>query len=96
MDWIDLAQDRNKWQVLVNKVMNIRVPQNARNFLTSCVTIRFSRKTLLHGVIYLLTYAVRRRLVRLVGSADPAHNARRTREDRICNTTYSYVVSRWT
>jgi hypothetical protein len=26
MDWIDLAQDRNQWSVLMNTVMNIRVP----------------------------------------------------------------------
>jgi hypothetical protein len=26
MDWIDLAQDRNQWKVLVNTVMNLRVP----------------------------------------------------------------------
>jgi hypothetical protein len=26
MDWIDLAQDRNQWRVLVNTVMNLRVP----------------------------------------------------------------------
>jgi hypothetical protein len=26
MDWIDLAQDRNRWWALVKKVMNIRVP----------------------------------------------------------------------
>jgi hypothetical protein len=26
MDWIDLAQDRDQWSVLVNTVMNIRVP----------------------------------------------------------------------
>jgi hypothetical protein len=26
MDWIELAQDRGRWPVLVNVVMNLRVP----------------------------------------------------------------------
>ena len=35
MDWIDPAQDRDRWKALLNAVMNLRVAQNAGNFLTS-------------------------------------------------------------
>ena len=35
MDSIDLAQDSERWRVLVKAAMNLRVPQNAGNFLTS-------------------------------------------------------------
>ena len=35
MEWIDLAQDRYRRRVLVNAVMNLRVPYNRRDFLAS-------------------------------------------------------------
>jgi hypothetical protein len=49
-DWTDLAYDMVKWQAVVDIVMNIRVPSNAENFLTSRGFKSFSGGTLLHGV----------------------------------------------
>ena len=50
MDWIGLAQDRDRWRTLVSAVMKLGVLWNAGNFLTSCKPVSFSRRTLHHGV----------------------------------------------
>jgi len=57
MDWIGLAQDRDRWRTLVSAVMNLWVPWNAGNFLTSCKPVSFSR-TLYHGVSNLCYFEI--------------------------------------
>jgi hypothetical protein len=48
MEWIELAQDRDQWKAFVNTVMSVQVPYNAGKFLSSCTTVSFSRKVLVH------------------------------------------------
>jgi hypothetical protein len=35
-DWMEMAQDRDRWRVLVSTVKNFGFHKNAGNFLTSC------------------------------------------------------------
>ena len=50
MVWINLAQNMDRWWAVVKAVMNLWVPYNVENFLTSCEPISFTGMTQLHGV----------------------------------------------
>jgi hypothetical protein len=43
VDWINMAQVRDRWRAVVNPVLNLLVPQSAENFLMSPETDSFSR-----------------------------------------------------
>ena len=53
MDWIGLAQDRDRWRALVNAVMIRQIPRNEEN-LTGSKLFSPSRRTLLQGVFLVL------------------------------------------
>ena len=52
VDWILLFHDRDKPQVVMNKVMNLQFPHITPSFWTSIVPISFSG-TMLHSLSYL-------------------------------------------
>jgi len=47
---MELAQDRDKWRELVSTVRNLRVPKMRGFSWLAAEPVRFSRRTLLHGV----------------------------------------------
>jgi hypothetical protein len=45
VDWIQVAQNRDQWQALMDTELNLWFPLKSGNFLTSYMTISFSRRT---------------------------------------------------
>jgi hypothetical protein len=60
IDSIDLVENRNRWWVLVNQLMNLRVLWTFFKFLSSCAIGSFPRRAKPHGVspYYLDLYKV--------------------------------------
>jgi hypothetical protein len=50
VDWIGLAQDRNRWRTLVNSVLNLRVPGNAGKLSSGVTSSGLSSSAQLHIV----------------------------------------------
>jgi len=66
MDWIGLAQGRDRWRTLVSAVMKLLVACNTGNFLTSCKPVSFSRRILHHTVSKLVKYKVNNAILQLL------------------------------
>jgi hypothetical protein len=49
-DWMEVAQDRDRWRMLVGTVRNLRVPKMRGISWLAAEPVSFSRRTLLHGV----------------------------------------------
>jgi hypothetical protein len=50
VDWIGLAQDRNRWRALVNSVLNLRVAWNAGKLSSGLTSSGLSSSAQLHRV----------------------------------------------
>jgi len=71
MDWIVLAQDRDGWRTFVSVVMNLGVPSNAGNFLTSCKPVSCSGRTLHRGVSKYVSLTLNVKMIRGVSFRVP-------------------------
>jgi hypothetical protein len=50
LDWIGMAQDRDRWRALVNSVLNLLIPKNAGKLSSGLITGGLSSSAQLHRV----------------------------------------------
>jgi hypothetical protein len=50
VDWIGLAQNRNRWRALVSSILNLRVPENAGKLSRSLTTGGLLNSAQLHRI----------------------------------------------
>jgi hypothetical protein len=58
VDWIGLAQDKNRWRALVNSVLNLRVPWHAGKLSSGLTSSGLSGSAQLHRVSKLVAFAL--------------------------------------
>ena len=56
MDWIDLAQNLDRWRAVVNAIVNLRLTWNEENFLSSWGPVSFWGRTLFPGINLLISF----------------------------------------
>ena len=94
MDWIDLARDMDRWWAPVNVVMNLRVPQNSENFLTSWRHGSFSGRILLLGVRHTVIDVSKRRIAFTFSIKHPLTGLLNTEEEGIAIRPVSQLIRR--